>query len=269
MGRRKRKKFKQFNKLKFKLNPIAIWVGAFLLVSLALFGSLGYAIYTSDVFKIELDNIGSNVQLDPEINKIIAGKQLFTLDIEQIADRILKKNPEYKQVAILKRFPSNLVITVEKRIAYAQIKGRNFFPLDKEGIIIGDGSKLPLESLITIETGSDARLFRKGYKLRSKDLAYAFELIFNLRKSNYFDLFGVSAINVTKAEALYFVINLGSSFGKTLGADKKIRVIIGKNDFSRKISLLEEVINTKFKDKLNLIQYIDLRYREVYVGLNR
>jgi len=272
MGRRRRKKFKQFkqlNQFKVKLNPIVIWIGSFLLIALALFGSLGYAIYTSDLFKVELANIGSNVQLGPEINKLIQGRQLFSLDIGQIAATILKKNPEYKQVAVLKRFPSSLIVKVTKRVAYAQIKGRKFFPLDKEGVIISEGSKTSLDGLIVIETDRDPRIFRKGYRVRSKDLAYAFELISDLSESKSFNLFGVSTINATEAEALYFMINLDSAFGGNFNSRKKIRVIIGKNDFPRKISLLEEVIKTKFKDKLNLIQYIDLRYKEVYVGLDR
>jgi len=269
MGRRKRKRFKQFKKFKFRPNPIVIWSGAFLFMFLALFGSLGYLVYSSDLFRVKLQNINSNVELNPKIEEMIEGKSLFSLDIAEIASLILEKNPEYKDVSILKRFPSDLIIKVKKRIAYIQIKGRKFYPLDKEGVIIADGSTSEFDDLIVAEIGSDWRLFRKGYRISDQALAYVFDLVSNLRKSNMLDSLGISSINATQPEALYFMIEPKKLLIREGNFNKKIKVIIGKSDFSRKISLLENVVKVKFKDKLNLIQYIDLRYKEVYVGLNR
>ncbi|MCF7908748.1 MAG: FtsQ-type POTRA domain-containing protein [Candidatus Omnitrophica bacterium] len=269
MGSRRRKKFKQLKKFKIKLNPVAIWTGSFLLIFLALFGSLGYAVYTSSIFKVGSETVQSNLKLSQEVRAKVEGESLFALNIQQIVNYILKENPEYKAVTILKKFPSTLIVNIDKRIAYAQIKGRRFFPLDEEGILIDEGSFQPFENLIVVEIGKDPRTFSKGYKLRSKNLDYAFELISSLKRSNIFNSLRVESINATQPEALYFIVNLGGALKESGGLDKKIKVIVGKNDFSRKLARFESVVNIKFKDKLDLIQYVDLRYKEVYVGFNR
>jgi cell division septal protein FtsQ len=70
-------------------------------------------------------------------------------------------------------------------------------------------------------------------------------------------------------QAIYFLIGSLPQSGNRIPAQEEIKVIIGEDDFKSKVSLLKEVVNSKLKDKLSSVKYIDLRYKKVYVGFRR
>ncbi len=266
MGRRRNGRLK---KIRVKVSPPLVWAGLFLATSLVFFGVLGYFIYNSKIFRVSSEAIESNVELSQKIKNKAAGKSLFNLELKQIVDDIFKEHPEYKSVTVLKRFPHGLKVIVENRLPIAQIKGKKFYPIDREGVIISDGSLAEISNLIILEIPSDSNAYQRGYQLKSEELNYTFELMADLEKTAFLKLFRVSSINAVMPEALYFMVNLKKPAKDTSGLDKKVRVITGRNDFVRKLTLLKDVINVRLKDKLDQIQYIDLRYKEVYVGFDR
>ncbi|MBU1112465.1 MAG: FtsQ-type POTRA domain-containing protein [Candidatus Omnitrophica bacterium] len=265
----RRRRNKRFKKIKLKIDPPLIWTGFFLAVSLLLLGSLGYLVFNSATFRVQSEEIKANVVLSQKIKDKASGKSLFSLDLKQIAAEISKDNPEYKSVEILKRFPRGFEVKVEQRIPCLQIKAKKFYPVDPEGVIISDGSLTEINGLIVAEIPSDSRVYRKGYQLKNEEFAYLFDLVSSLKKVDLSKILEVSSINAVVPEGLYFMANFKKPFGQIRGPDKKLRVIIGSHDFIRKLTLFKDVVNVKFKDKLDLIQYIDLRYKEVYVGFDR
>ena len=159
MSRRKRKKFKQFN---FRLNPRFVWVGSFCLLAIILLSCLVYSIYSSSVFKLTEGSIESDLPLSRSLKEKIKGKSLFVVDIESISYRLIKEYPEYKEIYILKKFPSSLIIKAKKKKVFAQIKARRFFPIDKEAMVIGSGSKIPLPGVVPIEINDYKHSLKKG-----------------------------------------------------------------------------------------------------------
>ena len=266
MSRRKRKKFKQFN---FRLNPRFVWVGSFCLLAIILLSCLVYSIYSSSVFKLTEGSIESDLPLSRSLKEKIKGKSLFVVDIESISYRLIKEYPEYKEIYILKKFPSSLIIKAKKKKVFAQIKARRFFPIDKEAMVIGSGSKIPLPGVIPIEINDYKHSLKKGKVIDDKRLDYAFSLIKTLNLQDFFDLAKIKLINSTKLDALYFVVSSQAFTGGDETKGKDIKVIIGKDQFAKKIELLKGAMDQQIKDKINLVEYIDLRYKKVYVGFRR
>lgn len=266
MGRRKRKKFKQFN---FRVNPRFVWVGSFCLLGVILLSCLMYSIYSSSVFKLTEESIESDLPLNRNLKEKIKGKSLFTVDLEPISSRLVKEYPEYKEIYIFKKFPSSLIIKAKKRKVFAQIKAKRFFPVDKEAIVIDSGSKTPLPGIISIEISDYKYSLRKGKVIDDKRLDYAFNLIKTLKVQDFFDLANIKLINSTKLDALYFIVSSQAFAGGDEAKGKDIKIIIGKDEFAKKIELLRSAMDQQIKDKIDSVEYIDLRYKKVYVGFRR
>jgi len=266
MARKKRKKYKK--QADFKFSPKAIWITSVVVVlAFVLFG-LGYLTYELEVFKIKGYSIKSNVPLKSSLKEKMRNKSLFDLDIKSISSQLLKDNPEYKEVWVKKAFPNFVMVDIEKRIFYCQIKGRKFYPIDKEAIVLSNGENSPYKSIIPIEIGLQ-KIFKKGDKVKDKNLSCVFDLIEELRKASLAESIGVKLIDSSDIEALYFLIDMQDKKKKQGYTQGGIKVIIGYQDFQKRLELLKQLIRGELKEKLNLVKYIDLRHKKVYVGFMR
>ena len=266
MRKKRRKKSKHSN---FKLNPKLVWMGSFVVAFVIVAVGMGYLVYSSDMFKIKGANIQSNVPLSSNFKRKIEGQSLFALDIDSLVSQLLKEYPEYKQVCILKKFPSSITIDIQKRKPFAQIKGKRFYPVDNEAVILDEGEVYPYEHLIPIEIQGRVHYFKKGAQIEDQGLEYAFDLIKVLREADVLNEFRVELINSTKVQALYFIMVQKESVHPEADVGNPIKVIVGGSDFRKKIGLLKELINEKLADKIGLVKYIDLRYKKIYVGFKR
>jgi len=267
MGRKRRRRFKQFN---FKVNPKVGWWSSLIFCCLILLVGLGYAIYTSSVFEVGEGDIRSNMPLGRGLRERIKGKSLFSLDIKSISADLLKTNPEYKEIYVYREFPSSVVVEATKRIPFAQIKDRKYYSVDKEAVIINEGKLKPLGGLIPLEIGEYRRSLRKGSNIKSEKLEYAFNLIDALRDEGFLKGKGqVKLINSSHLEAVYFIFTQESSQEQNWSLGGGIKIIVGKGDFGRKVKLFKDLINQELKGKMSSVNYIDLRFKRVYMDFKR
>lgn len=268
MGRRRRRKFKQFN---LRVNPKIAWWSSLILCCLILLVGLGYAIYNASVFKVGEGDIRSNMNLSRGLIEKIKGKSLFSIDIKKISANLLKTNPEYKEIYVYREFPSSLVVEATKRIPFAQIKDKRYYMVDKEAVVIDDGRPEPLKGLIPLEIGEYRRSLRKGSDIKSDKVEYAFDLIEALRGQGF--LKGqdqVKLINASQLEAVYFIfLPEGYSQDQEWPLGQGIKIIVGKGDFPRKVKLFKDLIDQELKEKMPSVNYIDLRFKRVYMDYKR
>ena len=267
MGRKRRRRFKQFN---FRLDPKLTWWGCLIFCCLILLVGLGYAIYTSSIFKINEEDIkDSRYLLSRGLKKRIKNKSLFSLDIESISSSLLKTHPEYKEIYVYREFPSSIIIEATKRIPFAQIKDRKFYPVDKEAIILSDGDVRPLDNLIPLDVRDYSDRLKKGSNIKGKKLEYTFDLIDALGDEGLFDRGQVKLINANSLEAVYFIFVQKGNDAQNASMNEGTKVIVGKGDFRRKLKLLKNLIDHELKDKMFSLKYIDLRFKKVYMDFKR
>jgi len=200
----------------------------------------------------------------------IKGKSLFSLDIKSISSNLLRSNPEYKEIYVYREFPSTVVVEATKRIPFAQIKGRRYYPVDKEAVIINEGKLKPLDGLIPLEIGEYRRSLRKGSNIKSEKLEYAFNLIDALADQGFLEGGGqVKLINSSHLDAVYFTFTQESSSPQDWSLGEGIKVIVGKGDIGRKLKLFKDLINQELKGKMSSVNYIDLRFKRVYMDFKR
>lgn len=266
MRKKRRKRFKQFN---FHLDPKLSRWGSLAFCCLILLIGIGYAIYTSGVFKIKKEDIKSNLFLSRSLKEKIKGKSLFDVDIKSLSSTFLRAHPEYKEVYVYRVFPSCLKIDGVERIPFAQIKDRRFYPVDKEAIVLNEGSRQLLDNLILIEIGSNSRSLKKGSSVKSRRLEYAFDLIEAINEEDFLNEGRVALINASSLEAIDFIfIRKSCDAGDGLSCSG-IRVKVGRGDFKRKLKLFKNLMDNELEGKMSLLKYIDLRFKKVYMDFKR
>ena len=267
MRRKRRRRSKQFN---FKVNPKVGWRSSIIFCCLILLVGLGYAIYTSSVFKVGEGDIRSNMSLGIGLREKIKGKSLFSLDIKSISSNLSKTHPGYKEIYVYREFPSSVVVEATKRIPFAQIKDRRYYPVDKEAVIINEGELKPLDGLIPLEIGEYRHSLRKGSNIKSEKLEQAFNLIDALRDQGLLEGNGqVKLINSSQLEAVYFIFAQKDSQEQDWSLSEGIKIIVGKGDFGRKVKLFKDLISQELKGKMSSVNYIDLRFKRVYMDFKR
>ena len=226
----------------------------FIIVGIAGLVYLADTIYKSDIFNVK--RIHTNIELKDAVKNDIAGTSLFNLNTKKILNGILNEHPEYKEVHVIKEFPSSVRIEIVKRVAIAQIKGERYYSIDSEGVVIDDGQRRPLKDLIPIEIADFNRRLKKGQRIADERLKYAFDVIEGLEREGFLEKFNVKVINATALPVLYFVMD---------GA----KIIIGKDDIMKRFDILKNLAQKTLRSKFSSVDYVDLRYNKVYVGYRR
>lgn len=251
-------RLKNLRKVNYRLNSKAIWIGFFLVGILACFLFLEKSLYCYRGFKVK--EIRCNIELDVNLKALIKnyalGRQLFNVDIKKVYHQIARSHPEYKEIHILREFPASLKIEVKLRKPFAQIKAKGFYLIDREGVIVSDASYEPFSAFIPIEITDRNIYLQRGSLIKDERLTLAFNLIKEFRNSKFLRKIPVILINTTSPQATYFVIY-------------DTKVIIGMNDFDKKLSILEHVIIRQLKNDISSSEYIDLRYQKIYLGIKR
>ncbi|MFH1771475.1 MAG: hypothetical protein ABH872_01550 [Candidatus Omnitrophota bacterium] len=263
MNRRKIKKLKRNNYLRGKFNKnskktpppkrVLSIAGMLLLAAFAGVFCVKY-FHESDLFTVKA--INSNEPLNKNIHKIVKGKPILNLDIKKFYSSILKDYPEYKDVIIYKELPSTLRVQVTKRKPFAQLEGKIFFPIDREGVVLDSGSIEKLDSLVVVSIGDIRGDLKTGNRLNDDRLEYSFKLIDSLMKYNLLESYGINFVNAATINDLHFFI------GST-------KVFVGKHDSETKINRLIQVLEKKLNNDLTLIDRIDLRFKRVFIGYKR
>jgi len=245
-----------------------MWAGFILCTAAFCFG-VGYAVYNAKIFQIRDEDIQSNAGIDKSVRSLIHQKSLFNIDLAKLASVIMKEHPEYRKIHIHKLFPRTVRIDVDKREVFAQIKGRRFYPVDREAIVLSSGSTEAIKDLIPIEMQTESGSFHTGQRLNNDALEPAFELIENLNQNNFLNEFSVNLINITNQQNMYFFMQPRAAITEPQSSPEAMKVIVGEAGIAAKIKLLTSLIGGDLQDKLPLVKYIDLRHKKVYVGFQR
>lgn len=245
---------RKLEKIKSGLTPKRLGIGILLLFLFAVILYSGFLVYRSGFFKV--NRISSNVPIEPALKNYIFNKSLLKLNIGKIHAFLSNKHPEYKNIQILKEFPSSLKINVTKRKPYAALFLKNFYILDREGVVIDVSESGSLPQMIVIEMGQNNTSLSKGMCVTDKRLELAFKLVEAIKTRKFLNKFSIKSINVAFPESAYFVAN-------------DTHVVIGNGDFERKLYILENILNEKLSGDIASVEYIDLRYKKAYVGYKK
>lgn len=250
-------KLKKLKKINFVPSTKAVFIGIFCVIFLLFLVYLTQGLIASSMFTLK--EVRSNIALSGDVRAGTPGQSLFDVNLGKLYSRIYQDHPEYKDIHVIREFPSVLKVEIVARKPFARLKGEKFYLIDREGVVIDEEAQAAptlVGALIPIEIGDYNHRLRKGDKISDPRLENAFRLMEELYKTRFVKKFPIELINATAPGALCLVI------GNT-------RIILGSNDFKKKLYILDTILRGELNGNLYMVEYIDLRYEKVYLGRKR
>ena len=110
------------------------------------------------------------------LSKQLMYDNIFRLDIARIAASFKRSYPQFHDVEIVRSLPDELIVKVMVRKPVAQLKEKDFFLIDNEGVIVSDGSHRPSGRYIIIQGLKGFAGLSFGKKIYSRELVCALQL---------------------------------------------------------------------------------------------
>ena len=180
-----------------------------------------------------------------KLKRLYSGKNIFTVDLEQVKMIIKNDFPQLRKVEVTRRLPDTLEVDIVSREPVAYIASAGGVVLDAEGVVLSVGN-VP-SGLVKIK-GISFFITRPstGEKVGNKTLSTALVLLEGLKRK----------IRLRKGDLDYIDI---SDKNNIVISIQDVQVKMGIKDFSRKIDDLREIMRDP---QINMrdIKYIDLRF---------
>lgn len=255
----KKGKKNQWSDRLFKVGCFVVVCGVFVWLSVTgVYSFLSNASY----FRVKkVSFIGLNEkQTAGEISKKLMYDNIFSLDIANVAQGLRRAYPQFYDVAIIRNLPDELVVKVVLRKPRAQIKQKNFFLVDSEGVIVSDASERPFEEYIVIAGLKGMPSLSFGKTVRSAALASGLKLaeILSAHKDSLISLMPASVrdtpirINLDFYPSLYVYLDA-------------LELRFNSDSFQKQLKSLFDVLPSLSK-KINQVKYIDLRFTDPAVS---
>jgi len=242
---------KKLKKIRIYIYKIFIILVFFILIILSLYYLVKYFLDNSNIFLIK--NIKAREEFKKEL-EYLKYKSLLNVDIKDVYFKIYRNHPEYKEIFIIKEFPSSIRIDIKLREPFCQLELGNFYILDKEGFVI-DIRDNQLKDVILIKFNSFKYPLKKCFKINDSNLNTAFKLIDEINKNNFIKKLPIKFIDITNPLEICFFID-------------NTKIILTEN-FKKKLEILEDILISELKNDLKSVDYIDLRFDKVYISYRK
>lgn len=185
----------------------------------------------------------------------VEGRSLLHVDIRALAAQLAQANPQMKHLRVTRQWPATLRIEGVARRPVAQLRLREFFPVDEEGFVFATGTGAPAPALPIVD-GVEQRGQRlvPGTIVATSRLQLALHVLELLRAAPSLEGEVVTLLNAADPQQLIFRLQRG------------IEVRVGAADeLPRALERLGPVLAKLEANELTP-QYIDLRFGDPVIG---
>lgn len=216
------------------------------------------AIVKSSYFNIKRIVLTGASDIEPPQD--LLGKNLFSIDLQQVQKRLMFDYPELRDVEISRSLPSVLVIDIEPRLPIAKLKlyGKTkFYFIDKEATILGLLDQKQYATLPEISgVGRKVKNLTTGETINSSLLDIALKVLEEYADIEELKQYAIEEIDVSDLNDAFFKIRLGGM---------RLKIIIGREQISQRLKVLSALLS-KIRSNLSGIRYIDLRFKDPVTG---
>ena len=221
-------------------------------ITTSLWGLWDYAQH-ADAFRI------AQVQFPPgstlTLREPLIGKSLWDIDLRDIAEELKSQQPWLKEVRVIRQLPSVIRIEMIPRVAIAQVRLAQWYPVDAGGFIVPKPSIVPIEGLTRLVGFERASPPLKVGALNTEErLTTALRTLKALRRAPALSSHRLTEINVLDLQQLRFVI------------DEGMEVRCGtEEELGDQLERLRAALHVIAKRQM-AVRYIDVRFKEPVVG---
>ena len=230
-----------------------------ILIAILTIASFQWANYRK-IFELgELSISGENFLAKSEYNEIIGSidvKSIKGFDIEDLSER-LELNPFVKAVRVSKHYPSTIKIEIVEREPIAIINNKVQLMIDDNAIVLPNNTTIE-NSLIPVLSGFNPAtdLYPLGQITYSIKVKEAIEILAYI-KNNYSDFYDeISELTINKDDEYEIILS-----------EEPTRVILGKNNISKKIKILKNFDKALGQRQLTSYRLLDMRYSKQLIAM--
>lgn len=249
---------KNNKKIELLINHRGLMTYSILIATLTI-ASFQWANYRK-IFELgELSISGENFLAKSEYNETIGSidvKSIKDFDIEDLSER-LELNPFVKAVRVSKHYPSVIKIEIVEREPIAIINNKVQLMIDDNAIVLPNNTKIE-NSLIPVLSGFNPAtdLYPLGQITYSIKVKEAIEILAYI-KSNYNDFYDeISELTINKDDEYEIILS-----------EEPTRVILGKNNISKKIKILKNFDKALGQRQLTSYRLLDMRYSKQLIAM--
>jgi len=230
-----------------------------ILIAILTIASFQWANYRK-IFELgELSISGENFLAKSEYNGIIGSidvKSIKGFDIEDLSER-LELNPFVKAVRVSKHYPSAIKIEIVEREPIAIINNKVQLMIDDNAIVLPNNTTIE-NSLIPVLSGFNPAtdLYPLGQITYSIKVKEAIEILAYIKNnySNFYD--EISELTINKDDEYEIILS-----------EEPTRVILGKNNISKKIKILKNFDKALGQRQLTSYRLLDMRYSKQLIAM--
>jgi len=204
------------------------------------------------------------------IAKFYIGENIFQCNLKQASQDIKLKHPKFYDVRVDRSFPDRLTVYITQRKPIAQIsnRGREFFLVDKEGMIVSQASNKANDEYAVISGIQGISSFSFGKKILIKELSCALRLISALHdnEAKFVNEYYMGTDKDFKLGSRA-VIDI-SKFPTLIARIDYLELRFSEDSYTQKITMLFKILPT-LAERLQEIKYIDLRFSEPAVAFKK
>ena len=230
-----------------------------ILIAILTIASFQWANYRK-IFELgELSISGENFLAKSEYNEIIGSidvKSIKDFDIESLSER-LELNPFVKAVRVSKHYPGAIKIEIVEREPIAIINNKVQLMIDDNAIVLPNNTTIE-NSLIPVLSGFNPAtdLYPLGQITYSIKVKEAIEILAYI-KNNYSDFYDeISELTINKDDEYEIILS-----------EEPTRVILGKNNISKKIKILKNFDKALGQRQLTSYRLLDMRYSKQLIAM--
>jgi hypothetical protein len=246
--------------LKKIVKPAVVINIAVYLTAISLLVYFTRLIMNADYFKVK-DIICR--EANPADFYYLAGKNIFSLNLNKESARFSAYYPHYKKVRLVRIIPNQIYIDFLKRVPIAYVKLYRDFCVDEDLFLFElPGSGVVLDIPVIYGLDKKFSTVKPGKRFNTPELEAAVEIIKEIRANKALDNFNIKRIDLrsrTDAVILGSLASPGNS-----GALFFLEIRIPLDNIRPKIGILTSLFSQD-KDNLRKIKYIDLRFKEPVV----
>lgn len=240
----------------FKLSPHFLGGLVVFILLAAVVGGLNMFFMESRFFDlheiiINRDEGYALTDLQKKLGAIHKGRNVFSIDLTELAETVKKGFPHVKKVEVRRVMPDRIEIDLVTRMPVAYVEAGKGYVIDKDCIVLAGG--MGAQGLIRVK---GINYFLKsplpGDKITAPQVSKAVILIQGLFEVDFTSRYKVDYVDVSDKNNMLLHVN-------------GVVVKMGSEDFTAKINRLKQILEDP-KIRADEINYIDLRFKEAVIS---
>ncbi len=251
MARRKSKKNNVFLKI-VKIAVIAVFV---IFLTVIVIQKTIYIFKHADLFNVKEISLGPSIQFikSRHLDRL-KGRNIFEIDLKKTQQRLEVQYPEVEKLRIIRQLPNRVYVFAQKRDPFAYLSlGSQYAILDNKAIVLAVTAKLSKGGIPVISGVALKADVILGKPVRDYRVRLALRIVDQLHKNEHLKSYKITSVDVVSVSQILVYLN------------DDMKIIMDQDKTSQKISKLGIFLSQgNIKDKS--FNYIDLRFKEIYLG---